>query len=92
MHIAEKLDRFLVAGDWAEVNWSCDVEILPYQGSDHFPIILRIQDEKTPDRCPFKFEAMWMKSKGFAEMIEECWKKAPPRKGNKAFIFFKKLQ
>ena len=41
VNIAKKLDRFLVAGNWAETDWSCSAEILPFQGSDHFPICLR---------------------------------------------------
>ena len=61
-NIAEKLDRFFAAGNWMEANWSCSIEILPFQGSYHFPIFLRIQDEKTLDRCPFKFEAIWLKT------------------------------
>ena len=35
---------------------------------------------------------MCLKIEGFVDLITKWWNKAPERKGNKAFIFFKKLQ
>lgn len=35
---------------------------------------------------------MWLHAGGLRELIEQWWKSAPAREGNKAFIFFKKLQ
>ena len=59
------MDRFILGGDWTMVDWMVEAEILPINGSDHFLISLRIQEECVPNRCPFKFEAMWLRENGF---------------------------
>lgn len=67
-------------------------EILPITGSDHYPICVRIHEDEVLERCPFKFEKMWLREEGFLDRVAEWWAKAPQRFGNKDFIFFKKLQ
>lgn len=92
LNIAEKLDRFFIAGDWTDSHWTSEVEILPITRSDHYPICLRIQDKSAPARCPFKFEAMWLRDGSIRNLIDQWWKHKPVNSGNKAFAFFKKLQ
>lgn len=38
LNIAERLDRFFVAGDWSSHQWTCNADVLPFTGSDHYPI------------------------------------------------------
>lgn len=91
-NIAEKLDRILLWGDWDRFPWLLQAEILPITGSDHYPIYARIHEDEVPERCPFKFEKMWLREARFLDMVAGWWKEATQRFGNKAFIFFKKLQ
>lgn len=70
LNIADILDRFFIAGDWSESHWNCVAEIRPITGSDHYPICLIIQDDTTPDRCPFKFEAMWLRDNNLKTLVE----------------------
>lgn len=92
LNIAERLDKNFVVGDWSSHPWTCIADILSLTGSDHYPIGVQIQDEKSPDRCPFKFEAMWLMDNNIRSLMEMWWKKSPESPGNKAFMFFKKLQ
>ncbi|XP_059067688.1 uncharacterized protein LOC131858466 [Cryptomeria japonica] len=91
-NIVERLDRFFIAGDWSESHWNCVAEILPITSSDHYPICLRIQDDSALDRCPFKFEAMWLRDSNITNLVECWWHYILEKSSNKAFIFFKKLQ
>ncbi|XP_059068451.1 uncharacterized protein LOC131858970 [Cryptomeria japonica] len=92
LNIAEKLDRFFITGDWLESHWTSDAEILPFTGSDHYPICLRVQDDSAPERCPFKFEAMWLQDGNIKNLIGQWWQHKLENPGNKAFTFFKKIQ
>ncbi|XP_059070613.1 uncharacterized protein LOC131068907 [Cryptomeria japonica] len=44
------------------------------------------------DRCPFKFEKMWLRDQNLRDLINGWWSGAPEVSGTKAFIFVKKLQ
>ncbi|XP_059078035.1 uncharacterized protein LOC131876613 [Cryptomeria japonica] len=70
LNIAEKLDRFFIAGDWSKSHWTSNAEILPFTGSDHYPICLRLQDDNALERCPFKFEAMWLRDGNIKNLID----------------------
>ncbi|XP_059073785.1 uncharacterized protein LOC131874424 [Cryptomeria japonica] len=70
LSIDESLDRFFIVGDWSSSLWTCIVDILPFTRSNHYRIYLRIQDEKAPDRCPFKFEEMWIMDNNLVSLME----------------------
>ncbi|XP_059071428.1 uncharacterized protein LOC131866336 [Cryptomeria japonica] len=57
--IAERLDHFLVSAAWISSDMDVVASVLPYAGSDHFPIVLSILDDRAPGRSSFKFEPMW---------------------------------
>lgn len=67
-------------------------EILLIIGSNHYPITIRLQEDSAPNRCPFKFEKMWLRVDGFLDLVASWWSNALIWEGNKAFIFSKKLQ
>ncbi|XP_057842232.1 uncharacterized protein LOC131051668 [Cryptomeria japonica] len=72
-NIAEKLDRFFVLGNLINFPYTLDASILPFSGSDHFPIQLGIQGEVGPKRCPFKFENMCLKDDNILKLLKEWW-------------------
>ncbi|XP_057857632.1 uncharacterized protein LOC131066802 [Cryptomeria japonica] len=60
-NIAEKIDRFFLAGEWNLAPLIFEVEILAISGSDHFPVSLVVQRDGVPLICPFKVEKMWLR-------------------------------
>lgn len=90
-NIAEKLDRFFLAGDWNLSPLVFEAEVLAILGSDHFPVSLVVQKDEVPIRCPFKVEKMWLRELSFRDCVARWWKKGPMVKGFLAFHFFKKL-
>ena len=67
-----RLDRFLVSSDW-ECQYSKVVQkCLPRPISDHFPILLDSDGVRTGP-SPFRFELMWLKFRGFKELLKGWW-------------------
>ena len=90
-YIAEKLDRFFIVGDISSYNKDFISNILPFAGSDHFPICLEISEPSKPQRNPFKCEKMWFQDLNFLELIKTWWTQAN-FVGSKMFIFISKLK
>ncbi|XP_059067732.1 uncharacterized protein LOC131858499 [Cryptomeria japonica] len=90
-NIAEKIDRFFLAGDWNLAPLVFEAEVLAISGSDHFPVSLVVQKDEVPIRCPFKVEKMWFREPSFRDRVVGWWKEAPVEEGFLAFQFFKKL-
>ncbi|XP_059076616.1 uncharacterized protein LOC131063353 [Cryptomeria japonica] len=89
-NIAEKLDRFFLAGDWNVAPLVFEAEVLAISGSDHFPVSLVVQNDGVPIRCPFKVEKMWTRDPSFKELVVGWWKggeKAPRPDEFRAFFF-----
>ena len=90
-YIAEKLDRFFIVGDISSYNKDFQSSILPFAGSDHFPVCLEISEPSKPQRNPFKYEKMWFQDPSFLEMIKTWWSQVEFA-GSKMFIFISKLK
>ncbi|XP_057829385.2 uncharacterized protein LOC131040463 [Cryptomeria japonica] len=90
-YIAEKLDRFFLAGDWNLAPLIFEAEVLAISGLDHFPVSLVVQKDEVLLQCPFKVEKMWLRELGFRDQVVGWWKEAPMLDGFLAFQFFKKL-
>lgn len=90
-YIAEKLDRFFIAGNISFYNKDFQSSILPFAGSDHYPICLEISEPSKPHRNPFKCEKMWFQDPKFLELIKTWWTQAK-FVGSKMFIFISKLK
>lgn len=54
--ILEKLDRFLVTMYWLEQENIMQTEVLPYGGSDHWPVALTWATPTKPKATPFRFQ------------------------------------
>ncbi|XP_057823941.2 uncharacterized protein LOC131036143 [Cryptomeria japonica] len=90
-NIAEKCDRFFLAGDWNLAPLIFEAKILAILGSDHFPVSLVVQKDGVILKCPFKVEKMWLREQGFSDQVVWWWKETPVVKGFLAYQFFKKL-
>ncbi len=63
-----RIDRFLFSSEWEDRYPTVVQKRLPKLLSDHFPILLECGKFLRGKR-PFRFENMWLKAKGFGEMV-----------------------
>eukprot|EP00253_Pinus_taeda_P029669 PITA_29669 len=90
--ISSKLDRFLISDNAVHLGGNIAAKILPYSGSDHWPISLHWQRPGNATRRPFRFEAFWLTHPTFNDLIRSTWNNFPPPKGSKMFQFQHKLK
>lgn len=64
---------------------------LPYNISDHFPILLQIGRDTQWGGGYFKFQNMWWRDQTLKGAIEEWWKDCHHIKGMPSYCFSKKL-
>jgi hypothetical protein len=67
-----RIDGFLVCPVWEAQFHSLSQRRLPRLGSDPFPILLDCSDFQGGSRY-FKFENIWLKSKGFVDRVRQWW-------------------
>lgn len=74
---AARLDRSLCDGEWRRSFPAAGVKHLSHLHSDHCPLLLYLDQGKARrmDERPFRFEAMWLRHKGFANWMKKEWKK-----------------
>jgi hypothetical protein len=76
--IKEHLDRCLANNSWNVMHPGALVQHLNYIRSDHRPILLDTeykQIEQNQRIGPVRFEAKWLREKGFRELVEKEWEK-----------------
>ncbi|KAJ9700063.1 hypothetical protein PVL29_005748 [Vitis rotundifolia] len=66
------LDRFLATPSWCDQYSRVSQRRLPRPTSDHFPILLEGGGARRGS-SPFRFENMWLKVKGFIDLIRGWW-------------------
>eukprot|EP00253_Pinus_taeda_P022337 PITA_22337 len=54
--VASKLDRFMISEDLMLLDKEIMAEILPFSGSDHWPVLMEIKGIGTPRNRPFRFQ------------------------------------
>jgi len=54
--VSSKLDRLIISEDLMLTNKEMIVRILPFGGSDHWPVQLEVLGIGTPRNRPFRFE------------------------------------
>ncbi|GLJ22817.1 hypothetical protein SUGI_0430120 [Cryptomeria japonica] len=90
--VAKRMDRFLVKDNSGFLNnILVKASILPFSGSDHFPIQLSLAEDLKLVKCPFKLELMWLKEDNFIDMLEKWWSSYKVS-GSKLFCFVSKLK
>ena len=67
-----RLDRFLISSDWGSQFSKVAQRSLPRPIYDHFPILLD-SDGVRSGPSPFRFEIMWLKFRGFRELLKGWW-------------------
>uniref|UniRef100_A0A2N9GE37 Reverse transcriptase domain-containing protein n=1 Tax=Fagus sylvatica TaxID=28930 RepID=A0A2N9GE37_FAGSY len=85
-----RIDRFLYSSDWEDRFSTVVQRRLPRLLSDHFPIMLESGQFHRGNR-PFRFENMWLKAKGFGELVKRWWD-SYQIEGTPSFILAKKLK
>jgi len=84
--VASKLDRFILSEDLILTGLDMSAMILPFGGSDHWPIQLEASFIGTPRNRPFRFENIWLTHPDFINNIEKCWKEDMQVQGTKMFL------
>lgn len=69
--VASKLDRFLISEELLLMGSSLNALILPFGGSDHWPIQLEASLFGKPRNSPFRFENAWLTHSDFLTNIEK---------------------
>jgi hypothetical protein len=68
------------------------MKVLPFYGSDHWPICLTWEENLAPHPKPFCFEKFWMDHQDFMQNIETWWVENPNLYGTKMYQFQQKLK
>eukprot|EP00253_Pinus_taeda_P033628 PITA_33628 len=67
-------------------------KVLPFGGSDHWPIQLELEGFDSPKNKPFRFENIWLSHPDFINNIEKWWAEDLQIQGMNMFILYKRLQ
>ena len=68
-----RLDRTIGNKDWNHIFSHTNVEYLKLWGSDHRPVLTRIQSRSVRLWRSFKFDRRWLDKNGLKEAIKEGW-------------------
>jgi hypothetical protein len=85
-----RLDRFLFSADWNESTTNISQKRMVRLNSDHFPVLLDCGSIQRRRR-PFRFENMWLKAEGFADLVRGWWE-SYSFSGTPSFEFASKLK
>ena len=84
--LASKLDRFIISEDLILSGLDLSAMILPFGGSDHWPIQLEASFIGMPRNRPFRFENIWLTHPNFNNNIEKWWTEYLDVQGTKIFL------
>lgn len=90
--VASKLDRFMISEELLLLDKEIIADILPFVGSDHWPIQMEIKGIGTPRNKPFKFENMWLSHPYFINNIGKWWAEDLQIQGSSMFLLHKILK
>eukprot|EP00253_Pinus_taeda_P016024 PITA_16024 len=90
--VASKLDRFLISEDLMLIGMDMTMIILPFGGSDHWPVQLEVQGIGTPKNKPFRFENIWLTHPDFISNIAKWWTEDLQIQGTGMFLLHKRLK
>ena len=65
-----RFDRFLITDDWENYFKNAIQCILPKPLSNHFPVLFIEGGNLVQGPTPFRFENMWLKTKGFKNLMD----------------------
>eukprot|EP00253_Pinus_taeda_P012543 PITA_12543 len=90
--VASKLDKFMISEELLLLDKEVIADILPFGGSDHWPIQMEIKGIGTPRNKPFRFENMWLSHLDFINNIEKWWVEDLQIQGSSMFLLHKRLK
>lgn len=90
--VASKLDRFIVSEDLLLTRPTITTSILPFRGSDHWPVQLEATFMGTPRNRPFRFENAWLLHPRFTSNIDKWWKEDLNIQGTKMYMLRQRLK
>lgn len=90
--VASKLDRFIISNDLLLSGHIMTAFILPFGGSDHWPIQLEAPFIGTLRNRPFRFENVWLTHLDFITNIGKWWAEDVPTQGTKMFLLHRRLK
>ena len=86
-----RFDRFLVTEEWDSNFDGTRKKTLPRLTSDNFPILLEGGKSVRRRVHPFKFKNMWLKEKGFKDLIRVWWQSFTFR-GISSYVLMEKIK
>eukprot|EP00253_Pinus_taeda_P022431 PITA_22431 len=92
LQIASRLDRFLISDNAIHIGGEFMAHIIPFSGSDHWPIEMYWNRPGNSIKRPFRFEAFWFSHPEFKEFINKTWQNCNPIEHTKMERFQKKLK
>ena len=90
--IASRLDRFLISDNATHLGGELTASILPFSGSDHWPIELQWNRPGKNLKRPFRFEEFWFSHLYFEELVKSSWTNFIPPEGTCMSRFQQKLK
>lgn len=90
--VASKLDRFIISKNLFLFRPNLNAFILPFGGSDHWPIQLEASFISTPRNRPFRFKNVWLTHPDFISIIDKWWQEDLPIQGMKMFLLQQRLK
>eukprot|EP00253_Pinus_taeda_P021755 PITA_21755 len=92
LQIASRLDRFLVSDNAVHLGGEFTAHIIPFSGSDHWPIELHWNRPGNNIKRPFRFETFWFSHPDFKDFIQKIWQNSDPTAPTKMARFQKQLK
>ena len=90
--VASKLGRFIILEELLLMGSGLTAFILPFGGSDHWPLQLEASLIGKPRNSPFRFENVWLMHSDFLTNVEKWWKEELHLQGTKMFLLHHKLK
>lgn len=84
--VASKLDRFIISEDLILTGPAMIASILPFGGSDHWPVQLEATFMGAPRNRPFRFESAWISHPKFTSNIGKWWREDLNIQGTRMFM------
>ena len=90
--VTSKLDRFIISEELFLSSPTMTASILPFRGSDHWPVQLEASFMGTPKKKPFSFENAWLSHPELNSNIDKWLKEDLNIQGTRMFILQQRLK